>query len=161
MSQKNLKIRTRFDRKRVAVDFPKGSSMTKKSFAADADINNVMKKFRATGQLPQLMKNPQYGDFSDVSSYQESLDTVMVAQTQFAALPAHVRERFQNDPSRFLAFVGDEKNLDEMVKLGLADVREPSVQGAIKDLKDSLSSKDDKGRGTRKGATESPQGDDA
>ena len=37
----------------------------------------------------------------------------------FDSLPSSLRERFSNDPSRLLAFVDDESNFDEAVKLGL------------------------------------------
>lgn len=99
-------------------------SLTKQSMKDDCDINNILKKFNKTGQLPDLIKtNPKFGDFADTLDYQESLNLVIHAQTQFEALSAAVRKRFHNDPAEFLEFVQDAKNAEEMVSLGLASKR--------------------------------------
>lgn len=98
-----------------------GPSMTVEYFKDECDINNIMKKFEETGQLPNMIKeNPQYGDFSDVPTYQEALHIVALAHEQFDALDAHVRKRFDNDPAKFLDFVNDPSNQEELVRLGLA-----------------------------------------
>lgn len=99
---------------------------THQSFKDECDINNIMRKFQKTGVLPDMIKqNPQYGDFSSLPDYQASLDLVMKAQLQFQSLASHVRERFSNDPAKFLEFATDSKNMKEMVRLGLAVKREP------------------------------------
>jgi len=93
---------------------------TKQSFRADCDINRIMQKYFETGILPDLIKrNPQYGDFSEVHSFQEAQNIVAKAKEQFAALPNALRERFHNDPATFLNFVSDPANKDQMAKLGL------------------------------------------
>jgi len=97
-----------------------GLSMTKQADMAECDINNIMKRYETTGVLPDLIKqNPQYGEFADAPTYQESLHLVQYATEQFQALSAKVRARFDNDPATFLAFAGDARNLDEMETMGL------------------------------------------
>ena len=44
----------------------------------------------------------------------------MTAEEAFNAMPAEVRDRFQNDPGRFLEFANDASNYDEALKMGLA-----------------------------------------
>lgn len=106
-----------------------GKPRTHQSFKQECDINNIMKKYMKNGVLPELIKrDPRYGDFSNVPDYQTSLETVQMAHDQFNALSAKVRERFNNDPANFLAFVHDDKNIDEMIKLGLASRRENPPQ---------------------------------
>ena len=39
----------------------------------------------------------------------------------FEELPATIRKKFENDPAKFLDFVNDERNADEMVELGLRE----------------------------------------
>lgn len=96
-------------------------SKTKQSFKEESDINNIMKKFMERGVLPQMIqKDPKYGDYAQVGTYQESLNTVLKAQEQFDALPSHLRDRFLNEPAKFLEFTADKNNLEEMYKLGLA-----------------------------------------
>lgn len=98
-----------------------GESMTKQSEKDSADINNIMARYQKTGILPDLIKKePRYGDFSEVTSYMDAIQIVQLAEEQFSALDAHIRKRFDNDPSKFLDFVHDPKNQDELVKMGLA-----------------------------------------
>lgn len=107
-------------RHRVQTDVG-GPSLTKQSFKEECDINVILRRFEKTGQLPDLIKqNPTYGDFSDVASYHEALNIVHLASEQFDNLSSRVRERFGNDPAKFLEFANDPKNSEEMVKLGLA-----------------------------------------
>lgn len=110
-----------------------GDGMTKQHHIAECDINNIMKRFEKTGELPGMIKeNPMYGDFSDVKTFQESLDIVNLAQEQFAALSAKVRARFDNDPAKFLEYATDPKNAEDMVSLGLSKKREPSEAESLK-----------------------------
>lgn len=89
------------------------------------DLNAVMKRYEKTGKLTELIQLGMggeggfYGDFTDAPTFQEALNITIHAQQQFALLDAAVRERFKNDPAQFLAFVGDQKNVDEMEKMGL------------------------------------------
>lgn len=113
--------RTRYsERIRYVKVFTK-PSMTKQNHKAECDIHNILKRFNETGQLPDMIReNPQYGDFSNVKDYQESLEIVIKAEEQFAALPAKVRDRFNNNPAMFLEFATNPENGRELVKLGLA-----------------------------------------
>lgn len=117
--------------------------ITKQSFKDECDINNIMKKYKNTGMLPEMIKTqPQYGDFSEVSDYMESMNIVLKAQEQFQNLSADVRNRFQNDPAQFLDFANDPKNGEEMVKMGLATKKEvPQNQTNTQDLNKEVSNK--------------------
>jgi phage internal scaffolding protein len=93
----------------------------KQAFKEETDINRIMKKYETTGVLPDMIKsNPQYGDFSNVTDYQQAMNTVILAREQFDGLSAKIRKRFNNSPEAFLAFVEDPENHQEMVELGLA-----------------------------------------
>lgn len=93
----------------------------KQSMKKDCDINNILRKYKKTGHLPELIKrNAQYGDFSQIEDYQTSLNTVKKAQEQFDSLSAEVRKKFENDPAKMLDFVSNPENIEEMYNLGLA-----------------------------------------
>lgn len=95
-------------------------SLAQQHLAEDADINNIVATFTRTGQLPVHNLPPLQQDFSDrVYSFQDALDLVVQAREAFQAMPAEVRNRFENDPGRFVDFCSDERNRDEMRKLGL------------------------------------------
>lgn len=96
-------------------------SRTKQADKEGCDIHVILRKIEQGSILPDLIKaNPRYGDFSQVKDFQTSMEIVMRAEEQFAALPAKVRDRFENDPARMLEFCADPANREEMVKLGLA-----------------------------------------
>jgi len=86
----------------------------------EADINTIVRNFGVTGKLPQGVRVPSYGDFSGVEDYQEALAAIRDADASFMAMPASVRDRFGNNPARFVEFCSDSANLEEMRKLGLA-----------------------------------------
>lgn len=117
-----IKIKKRYDKtEKVTLDQSGQLSKTKQSFKDQVNINKIVEKYNKTGQFPNLIKqNPKYGDFSNPMDYQESLNKVLLANEQFNALSAKVRDRFDNDPVKLLQFVSDAKNLEEMYDLGLA-----------------------------------------
>lgn len=92
---------------------------TKQSFKEEVDINTIVRRFGLTGQLPPEVAVPQFGDFENVVDFHTAMLAVRGAQEKFDALPAEMRFRFANDPNELLYFLGDEKNRDEAVKLGL------------------------------------------
>lgn len=107
----------------------KRPSRTKQSFRDECDINNILRQFNVTGELPINGVQPQYGDFSGITDYQSALNAVMAAQDSFLALPAKVRAKFDNDPALFVEFASDEANRDEMKALGL--LHEEAVLAAV------------------------------
>lgn len=95
-------------------------SLTKQADRDAADINNILKRYEKTGELPNMIKrDPVWGDFADMPTFQEAFEVVAKAEEQFAALDAQVRRRFDNDPALFLAFASDPQNTEEMRSLGL------------------------------------------
>jgi phage internal scaffolding protein len=104
-------------------------SRTKQSFRDECDINNILRQFNVTGELPIGSVQPQYGDFSGITDYQSALNAVMAAQDSFLALPAKLRARFDNDPALFVEFASDEANRDELKALGL--LREEAATAAV------------------------------
>lgn len=102
----------------------KDHSLTKQEFKDESNINVLLERYQKTGLLPDMRQDGVYGDFADVPTYLEALTIVQQAQEAFEKLPASVRDRFGNSPEKFLEFTSDERNADEMVRLGLAEVRQ-------------------------------------
>lgn len=116
---------------KYAISFKGSVSRTKQCFKDEVNINNIVNKYIKYGKLPDMIqRDPQFGDFSDVPSYQESLNILQKANDQFMELPAIVRKKFGNDPLQMLDFVSDPANKEEMYDLGLA-VRpiDPTIKG--------------------------------
>lgn len=94
----------------------------KQSFVAECDINTIMKQYSQTGQLKHISANAQKGaylDLPDEIDFQQSLAIVAQAEASFASLPSKTRDRFSNDPAKFLEFLSNPENRDEAIKLGL------------------------------------------
>jgi len=110
----------------------KGSTemVTKQAYEGETNINNILRKYKLTGVLPNNSKAAlaQFGDFSKVPSYKESLERVIAAQDMFSELPSAVRNRFRNDPQHLIEFLADKNNKDEAIKLGL--IEKPLRQAA-------------------------------
>lgn len=111
-----------------AGDYNDEISLTKQSFRDEVDINEIVRRFGLTGQLPGADNRvPEYGDFVDIPDYQTALNAVIEAESAFMALPALVRKRFANSPQALLDFVADPGNYDEALRLGLAVKRPEPV----------------------------------
>lgn len=99
----------------------KDKSLAQESFKEECDINEIVRRFGLTGQLPENLAMPVSGDFTGVSDFHTAMNMVRAAQEGFMQLPADVRYRFANDPGRLMEFLEDPGNRDEAVKLGLVN----------------------------------------
>lgn len=92
---------------------------TQQEFKEECDINEIVRRFGLTGQLPENVRVPVSGDFTGITDYASAMLAVRSAEESFMELPASLRARFENDPQRLMEFVADDKNYDEAKKLGL------------------------------------------
>lgn len=109
---------------------PRAVSMTKQSFKDECDINNIVRRFEATGILDHVNRAAQEGlyvDLPDGLDLQTSLNTIAQAEAAFMALPAAARAEFDNDPVLFVdAFKNPtEAQQERFVALGLATDNRP------------------------------------
>lgn len=73
---------------------------TQQSHKATVDVNNIIKKFDRTGQLPQPTAEPHYGDVSALNQYFGELinkanEDIATANAWFAEQEAHHQEQQQ------------------------------------------------------------------
>lgn len=102
----------------------KDESLTEQEHLEEADINYVAERFMRTGMLPQILDLPEPGDFEGVFDFQTAMNQINHARDEFMSLPARVRSRFDNDPSKLLEFVHDRANYDEAVAMGFIPKKE-------------------------------------
>jgi len=98
--------------------------VTKQSFVEECDINTIVRRFLKTGELPDPVRMPTYGDFTSVFDFHSAMNAVAQARESFEELPAEVRARFHNDPGEFVDFCSKEENLEEARKIGLVPASE-------------------------------------
>jgi len=97
----------------------KDPTKTQQHQAEETDINYIVNRYMRTGELPNRPLPPMQGDFTDAPDMQRAMDLVVEARNAFMQQPADVRSRFNNNPVEFVNFCSNEKNRDEMRRLGL------------------------------------------
>lgn len=99
-----------------------GPGKTKQSFANESDINLLMARYKSVDNLPGIVQRmPQYGDYSNVADFQTAQNQVAKAKEVFAEIPSNIRDLVGNDPGRFIEFVSDPNNEQQLIALGLAE----------------------------------------
>ena len=121
-------FRTAYGQKlRVAI--ASGDGLTDQNHKDETDINNIVRKYNKTGLIDHLNQFEQkYADMTGYD-YQDAMNTVAAANSMFEGLPSEIRNKFENDPAKFINFVDDESNHDELVKMGLANPLPPVDEG--------------------------------
>lgn len=110
---------------RRVVQICEGPSLTEQHHADEVDINQIVLRYQKTGVLPHRGGTPSYGDFSGVVDYHSACEAVRQAEAEFMTLPPDVRKKFGNDPGALLAFLADEDNRAEAVRLGIVEAIAP------------------------------------
>lgn len=99
------------------------------SDAAEVNINNIIKRIQNGGSIPEFKGQPFYGDVSEFDGLADAFMKIQDANELFMSYPAELREKFENDPVKFVTFLEDQNNIDEAIKLGLA-VKKPVPEPA-------------------------------
>lgn len=113
----------------ACITYFEDESLTQQHFTEEADLNVLAKRFGLDkGPLPVAPADPRYyGDMSNIPDLRTVLDIAHDAREKFAALPAKLRARFNNQASQLWDFVNDPENADEAVRLGLLARPEPEI----------------------------------
>lgn len=118
-------------KQKISLSF-EGPGRTKQAHKAECDINNILARFKKTGTLDfQQQHAPQYGDVTAID-FQNAQLLIAQAKGMFAAMPAHLRSEFDNEPGKFLAFVNDPTNRAKAEKLGLLKAPESPEAPKVK-----------------------------
>ena len=90
-----------------------------------------MAKYQKSGVINHVNKHSaQYG-FASSEDLHESLNMIHTANEMFADLPSQARNKFENDPGKFLDFVQDPENESQLFELGLSDFPYESQKAAL------------------------------
>jgi len=79
-------------------------SLVQQHFADEVDINTIVRRFGLTRELPLGIAGGVYGDFTGITDYDSALEQIEWARAGVMALPAEVRERFDNNPGKMISF---------------------------------------------------------
>lgn len=101
-------------------------SKTQQSFAAEADINNILAKFLKTGEL-NITGHPTYQDVPEEFDLQNAMVTAYQVEQAWNELPTAVRNILK-DPRTFADYVDHclkNGDIEPLRELGLAKPSEP------------------------------------
>jgi len=125
-----------------------GESKTQLQFKEESDINNILAKYKQTGQISHINPHqPITGDFSNALDYQTALHKIKHAQDTFFSLPSKIRNKFSNDPSQLISYLEDKENHAEAIKLGLINepkTIQPTIQQSFENALENHSKKQSK-----------------
>lgn len=112
-------------------------TLTQQHHIEECDINTIVERFNITGQLPDNVRMPQFGDFEGIFNYHDAMNAIRQAEESFMAMDGKIRARFNNDAGKFVEFCTDPQNRDEAIKLGLIPVPpgpgpEPALPAGLK-----------------------------
>lgn len=110
----------------------KKNSKVQQQFKDQCDVNHIIAKYIKTGELVhQTSMQLRYGDQASAADYLMSMQKIVNATEAFNSLNPKIRERFSNKPENMLAFLEDNSNYDEAVKLGLVEKKQKQDSGQI------------------------------
>lgn len=103
------------------VDFEGDKGFTVQGDRDESDINKIIARFEKGGTSTRInAREPFYGDVSEIGDLAHCMQKVLAAEELFMTYEAKVRERFENDPVKFVEFFENSANLPEAISLGLA-----------------------------------------
>lgn len=73
-------------------------SLTRQDQKDLVNINKIYAKTQRGELVLASSYNPEYGDFSDVGTYEEVLNKIQAAEEAFFELPASERRKYNDDP---------------------------------------------------------------
>jgi len=106
-------------------------TLVRQEFKEEVDINVIMRRFGAGVVNVFGSARPMYGDFTGISDYDSALEKVQAIDKRWAMMPAEFRDRFDNDPAKFLRKV-DGMSVDEFDGFVASANKPPAVTELLK-----------------------------
>lgn len=105
--------------------------VTQQQFAEEVDINNIVRRFGLTGEIPSTNNMPRSGDFTGVVDFHTAMEMIRKAEEAFMEFPAELRHKFHHDPQELMQFLEDPNNRGEAEKLGLVQRPPEKTRDAV------------------------------
>lgn len=92
------------------------------------DVNKIIAKNAGNMELiakTAQMANFQYDDVTN-NNFEEMMNQMIHAKETFNQVPSKIRSQFGNDPAKFMDFVHNKDNKDQLIEWGLMNAPEPA-----------------------------------
>jgi len=109
------------------LDCSKDDLLTEQSHKAEVDINNIVRKYAGDviRKTADLMSQEYRFDDVTGNDFQEAMQKVTKASSLFESMPVELRKKFDNSVAKYLDFIQNPDNINQMVEMGLAEKRDP------------------------------------
>lgn len=105
----------------AVIDCSNDEVLTEQNHKTQVDVNYIVSS-RGVDRIAETTKLADLTfDANPYNDFQEMMEMVAKGKSAFASLPAQVRDEFKNDPARYLDYIRNPENHDEMVKRGWAE----------------------------------------
>ena len=120
-------------RRQVESPSGNGAGLTEQHHREAVAIDNILRKYRKTGVITHTNSHEgSYMDYIGAPDYKEAMDAVAEANSLFESLPAHIRRDMDNSIEKFLDFVQDPDNREQILEYGLSDAHlGPAQDGQV------------------------------
>lgn len=156
-----MRFRTQFTPYEASIFFTdpgEDEDLVQQHMRDECDVNVIMARYQKTGEISHLGAIAgSYGDFSDVTDYKDGLERIIAADAAFMELPSSIRDRFMNDPAKFIEFCANKDNLDELRDMGLAPPKSVTPSVKVENVEELRS--EPKGGARTSSATPAKSGD--
>jgi len=112
-------------RNRVQLTIPEDEEIrVEQSHKDEVNINNIVKRhgmdlIAKTAALQQF----KYDDNPN-NDFQETMNAILKAEKSFSSVPSEIRKQFDNDPAKFMDFIHNADNQQQLIDWGLAKAPE-------------------------------------
>lgn len=103
-----------------------GPSLTEQSHKESCSMQFILKKYAKTGVIEHTNQyQGQYMDLPGEMDLHQAQNIIATANSMFETLPAVIRADFENDAGKFLAFMQEPDNKDQIEAYGLSSSHLP------------------------------------
>lgn len=107
-------------KKRPKISFKDERNLTEQHHGESVKIKNILHTYQTTGVIQHTSaRTPTYQNTVGMPEYYEAQLIIANANSAFEKVPAQIRAEFENDPAKYLAFIQDPENRDQIIELGL------------------------------------------
>lgn len=105
------------------------------SFAESTDIHEILQRYQNGDVSALAARQPMFGDFTSMpKNLAEFMQLDMDTRTLFEAMPADVRQQFDNDVSKFLAQSGNDEWFEKVAPALAPELREKILAAKAVDI---------------------------
>lgn len=111
---------TKGPQRKSVIDFTDDPGVTEQSHRDSCDINTIMRRYERTGVLEHV--NAYKGTYMDMPTgldFKTAQDVIAQSKSMFESVPSDIRNKFDNDPGKFVDFMQDAKNRNAILAMGM------------------------------------------